>query len=94
MLINTSFPQAWLCDGTGDVAIFDATNTTDDRRRRVLEHALEVSDSTSPPDTAWELCLTGGARRTHAFTARCVVADCAQGVEASLPPFNPNAINR
>ena len=35
----------WLCDGTGDVAIFDATNTTDDRRRRVLEHAQEVSAS-------------------------------------------------
>jgi predicted kinase len=33
----------WLCDGNGDVAIFDATNTTDDRRRRVLEHAQEVS---------------------------------------------------
>jgi predicted kinase len=32
----------WLCDGNGDVGIFDATNTTDDRRRRVLDHARDV----------------------------------------------------
>eukprot|EP00960_Hanusia_phi_P018766 553064-Hanusia_phi.AAC.2 len=34
---------AWLVDGEGDVGIFDATNTTDERRRMVLECALSHS---------------------------------------------------
>jgi predicted kinase len=31
----------WLTSGRGDVGIFDATNTTDERRRQIYEKALE-----------------------------------------------------
>lgn len=31
----------WLKNSGGDVGIFDATNTTDERRRKVLAHAME-----------------------------------------------------
>lgn len=31
----------WLKESGGDVAVFDATNTTDERRRKVLDHTLK-----------------------------------------------------
>ena len=39
----------WLRNGEGDVGIFDATNTTDQRRRQIIGHCNEHAESFGRP---------------------------------------------